>query len=74
MTSMTSMTTDVLQQAYKEQLIKAGVEPMRAMRVAATMTGEELSLISEIWSDWGDVLRNSELSQWDSKKVSSSPS
>ncbi|MBE9181120.1 hypothetical protein IQ268_21395 [Oculatella sp. LEGE 06141] len=52
------MTIEMLKQSYEEQLVKAGVEPQRAMEVAASITTEELALIGEIWADWAEVVRN----------------
>lgn len=41
-----------LKQAYREQLIQAGVCQNRAVQVAETLTPIELEIITEIWSDW----------------------
>jgi hypothetical protein len=51
------MTIEMLKESYKDQLVKAGVEPQRAMQVAASITPEELNLIGEIWADWGEVVQ-----------------
>jgi hypothetical protein len=39
-------------QAYKEQLIQAGINQHRAEQVSAQLTPIELQMISEIWSTW----------------------
>ncbi len=49
------MKSDQLKQAYKEQLLRAGVEPHKAEQAANTvssMNKQELQLLSDIWSDW----------------------
>jgi hypothetical protein len=53
---------DTLKQSYKEQLIKAGVEPQKAVKAAEKITREELNLIGEIWTDWANAARRIELS------------
>jgi tRNA(Met) C34 N-acetyltransferase TmcA len=42
-----------VQQAYKDQLIAAGVHHHRAAEVAENLSQDELKVISEIWSQWG---------------------
>lgn len=49
------MKTEELEQSYKEQLVRVGVDPHRAEQAAKLLTGEELRLISEIWPGWGAV-------------------
>jgi len=49
------MKTEALEQSYKEQLVRVGVDPQRAEQAAKLLTGEELRLISEIWPGWGAV-------------------
>lgn len=56
------MKIDTLKQSYKEQLIKAGVEPQKAVQAAEKITREELNLIGEIWADWAKASRHIELS------------
>lgn len=51
------MTIEMLKQSYQEQLVKAGVEPQRAMEAAELVTPEELRIIGEIWADWADCVR-----------------
>jgi hypothetical protein len=53
---------DTLKQSYKEQLIKAGVEPHKALQAAEKVTREELNLIGEIWTEWANAARCVELS------------
>jgi hypothetical protein len=43
------------QQAYKDQLIAAGVHHHRAAKVAENLSQSELKVISEIWSEWGNT-------------------
>jgi hypothetical protein len=40
-------------EAYKDQLIAAGVHHHRAAEVAENLSHNELRVISEIWSQWG---------------------
>jgi hypothetical protein len=42
-----------VQQAYKDQLIAAGVHHHRAAEVAENLSQHELKVISEIWAKWG---------------------
>jgi hypothetical protein len=41
-----------VKQAYKNQLIKAGVCSHRAAQVAENLSAGELQIITEIWSQW----------------------
>jgi hypothetical protein len=43
---------ETVQQAYKNQLISAGVCSDRAAQVADTLSQVDLKVISEIWSQW----------------------
>jgi hypothetical protein len=42
----------VVKQAYKHQLIQAGVCSQRAAQVADTLSPAELQVIAGIWSQW----------------------
>lgn len=46
------MKTEKLEQSYKDQLVKAGVDFQRAEQAAKNLTWEQLQLISEIWLEW----------------------
>ncbi|WP_013322506.1 hypothetical protein [Gloeothece verrucosa] len=52
--------THQLEYVYRNELIKAGVDPHKATQAAKTMTEKELLLIGEIWEQWGNVLAKSE--------------
>lgn len=41
--------------SYQEQLIKAGVEPIKAEIASKNLDRDKLRIISEIWSDWALV-------------------
>jgi hypothetical protein len=43
---------ELVKQAYKNQLIGAGVCSDRAAQVADTLSQMELQVITEIWSQW----------------------
>jgi hypothetical protein len=43
---------ETVKQAYKNQLIKAGVSSQKAAQVADALSHRELMLITEIWSEW----------------------
>lgn len=49
------LKTEKLEQSYKNQLVKVGVDFQKAEQAAKTLTGEELLLISEIWPEWAAV-------------------
>lgn len=49
-----------LEHFYRNELIKAGVDPNKATQAAKTMTEKELLLIGEIWEQWGNVLAKSQ--------------
>lgn len=55
------METEKLKQLYKNQLIRAGVDSHKAEQAAQNLTGEELQLICEIWSDWAVALAEKEM-------------
>ena len=50
------MEIDKLKQSYKEQLIRAGVNPWQAEQAVKKLTINELNLIREIWIDWDRIL------------------
>ncbi len=54
------MKTEALEQSYKEQLVRVGVDPQRAEQAAKLLTREELKLISEIWPGWAAVFPHAE--------------
>lgn len=54
------MKTEKLEQSYKEQLVRVGVDPHRAEQAARLLTREELQLISEIWPGWAAVFPQAE--------------
>lgn len=54
------METEKLKQFYKEQLVRAGVDFHKAEQAVSNMTGEELKLIHDIWSDWAVVFPRTE--------------
>jgi hypothetical protein len=64
---MNPMITEKLKHSYREQLIKAGVEPQRAMQAARKITPDELRIIGEIWEEWGHVARGVEVDAIDDK-------
>lgn len=49
------MKTEKLEQSYKDQLVKAGVDFHRAEQAAKILSREELKLIGEIWPEWAAV-------------------
>lgn len=49
------MKTKRLKQSYREQLVKAGVNPQKAAQAAKIMTMRELQLIGEIWPEWAAI-------------------
>lgn len=49
------MKTEKLEQSYKEELVKAGVDFHRASLAAKSLSRDELQLISEIWPEWAVV-------------------
>lgn len=49
-----------LQQAYMDQLLKAGVDFQRAEQAAIGVTREELLLICEIWPEWAIAFSRTE--------------
>jgi exopolysaccharide biosynthesis polyprenyl glycosylphosphotransferase len=50
------MNSIELKQSYQEQLIKVGVDPLKAKRAAKTLSVEELQLIGDIWPDWANCI------------------
>jgi hypothetical protein len=54
------MKTEKLEQSYKDQLIKAGVDNDRASQAAKILSRDELQLISEIWPEWAEVFSQAE--------------
>ena len=44
-----------LRQEYKNQLIRVGISPNRANKVATKLSLEELRLISDIWPDFNNM-------------------
>lgn len=42
-------------ECYREQLIKAGVEPLKAEEASKNINQDQLRIISEIWSEWAHV-------------------
>ena len=46
------MEMQELQQSYRYQLVKAGVDFHRAEQAAKLLTQKDLQLISEIWLEW----------------------
>lgn len=49
------LKTEKLEQSYKNQLVKVGVDFQRAEQAARALSGEELLLVSEIWPEWATV-------------------
>jgi ATP-dependent protease HslVU (ClpYQ) peptidase subunit len=49
------LKTEKLEQSYKDQLVKAGVDFQRAEQASKVLTREELLLVSEIWPEWAVV-------------------
>lgn len=54
------MKTEKLEQSYKEQLIRTGVDPHRAAQAAKTLTWDELQFISDIWPEWAATCSRTE--------------
>jgi hypothetical protein len=44
-----------LKQAYREELVKVSVHPLKAEQTAKILSVEELKFIGDIWPEWGDV-------------------
>lgn len=47
-----------LKKSYQKQLVRAGVPPQRARQAAASLTVEQLKLISDIWPEWAIIYSN----------------
>lgn len=45
------METEKLKQSYKNQLVKAGVDSHTAEQAVKNMSGADLQLIREVWSE-----------------------
>lgn len=45
------METEKLKQSYKNQLVKAGVDSHTAEQAVKNMSGTDLQLIREVWSE-----------------------
>lgn len=41
-----------LEQLYKDQLVRVGVDLRRAEQAAKALTREELLLVGDIWPEW----------------------
>lgn len=54
------MKTEKLEQSYKDQLVKAGVDLHRAEQAAKVLSKDELQLISDIWPEWAVVFSQAE--------------
>lgn len=54
------MKTEQLEQSYKDQLVKAGVDSHRASLAAKSLSRDELQLISEIWPEWAVAFSQAE--------------
>ena len=50
------LKTEKLEQSYKDQLVKVGVDFQRAEQASKVLTSEQLLLVSEIWPEWATVL------------------
>lgn len=44
-----------LKQAYRQELVKVGVHPLRAEQTAKILSLDELKFIGDIWPTWADV-------------------
>lgn len=49
-----------LKQSYQEQLVKVGVQPLKAEQAAKILSEEELKFISDRWPEWATVLAKTE--------------
>jgi hypothetical protein len=45
-----------LKQAYQEELVKVGIDPLKAEQTAKILSVEELKLIGDIWLTWANIL------------------
>lgn len=54
------MKTEKLEQSYKDELVKAGVDFHRASLAAKSLSRDDLQLISEIWPEWAVVFSQAE--------------